>query len=66
MKAKANTSPEILTLRQVAQLLHCHPSTLYRMASRGEVPSFRLGGSWRFQRDAIDEWIARRTIRSAG
>lgn len=69
MKAKDKPGPDgaILTLRQVAELLHCHPSTLYRMAGRGEIPAFRLGGAWRFQTAAIDEWIARRTTsRPAG
>jgi excisionase family DNA binding protein len=59
MKAK----PEILTLRQVAEVLHCSPSTLYQLARRGDIPAFRLGGWWRFQARSLDEWIARRTRR---
>jgi len=57
----AGASPQVLTLRQVARLLNCHPSTLYRLAGRGDVPAFRVGRGWRFQRDALEEWIRRRT-----
>jgi Helix-turn-helix domain len=28
---------------------------------RGDIPAFRLGGSWRFPARSFDEWIAKRT-----
>jgi excisionase family DNA binding protein len=50
MKTNNNDSrPEILTVRQLADYLHCHTSTIYRLARRGEIPgAFHLGGTLRF------------------
>src|SRR5260370_40696587 len=46
-KPSANrASPEILTIRQAAELLHCHTATLSRLCAAGEVPAFPLGGRW--------------------
>ncbi len=47
----------ILTIRQAAALLRCHTSTLYRLVKRGEIPAFRLGGSWRFNLDVLERWM---------
>jgi len=51
------TRREILTVRDIANYLHCHQSTIYRLAQRGEIPAFRLGGGWRFKLDEIDRWV---------
>lgn len=48
---------EILTVRGLAEYMHCHQSTIYRLAKRGEIPAFRLGGGWRFKIDQIDRWM---------
>ena len=54
---------DVVTLREAAQYLNCHASTLYRMVNEGDIPGFRLGGSWRFRRSELDEWIASQTVR---
>ena len=48
----------VMTLRDVAEYLHCHYTTAHRLARLGSIPSFMLGGSWRFLKSEIDEWIA--------
>lgn len=48
---------EILTVREVADYLHCHQTTIYRLIRTGQIPAFRLIGSWRFKLDAIDHWM---------
>lgn len=48
---------EILTVKGIAKYLHCHQSTIYRLANRGEIPAFRLGGGWRFKIGEIDRWM---------
>ena len=53
-----NPSDEILTVSTLASYLHCHPSTVYRLLKGKRIPAFKLGSDWRFQRAAIDEWIA--------
>jgi len=49
----------ILTTRMVADYLQCHASTIYRLVNDGRIPHFKLGGDFRFQKAAIDEWIAK-------
>ncbi len=55
---------EILTVRDVAAYLHCHYSTIYRLANDGRIPAFKLGGGWRFKLDAIDRWIKQENVRT--
>lgn len=31
--------------------------TIYRLAASGEIPAFKLGGTWRFSRSDIESWI---------
>jgi excisionase family DNA binding protein len=52
---------EILTLKQVAEYLKCHTSTVYRLVKHGGVPHFRLGSDFRFQKSTIDNWIKNKT-----
>jgi len=33
------------------------PDTLYKYASDGFVPAFKLGNRWRFKRSRLDEWM---------
>ncbi|WP_081601748.1 methylation-associated defense system helix-turn-helix domain-containing protein MAD1 [Paraburkholderia kururiensis] len=50
---------EILTLDEVAAYLKAGKRTVYRLAQKGEIPGFKLGGTWRFRRTELDRWIAR-------
>lgn len=53
-----DTDGEILTLEEVAAYLKAGKRTVYRLAQKGEIPSFKLGGTWRFRRSELDSWIA--------
>lgn len=53
-----NTDGEILTLDEVAVCLKAGKITVYRLARKGEIPAFKLGGTWRFRRSDLDRWIA--------
>ena len=58
---------EVLTIRDVADLLNVGTKTVYTMAQNGELPAFKVGGQWRFRRADIDMWIqARVDARSGG
>jgi excisionase family DNA binding protein len=50
---------EILTIREVAELLKINEKTAYRLAADGKIPGFKVGGSWRFERQEITSWIKR-------
>ncbi len=48
----------ILTVQNVAEYLHVHPSTIYRLVKNKQLPAFRVGSDWRFNRESIDRWRA--------
>ncbi|MFC3122682.1 methylation-associated defense system helix-turn-helix domain-containing protein MAD1 [Agaribacter flavus] len=50
-------SDEILTLREVADYLKLTEKTAYRLAAEGKLPGFKVGGSWRFKRTDLEDWI---------
>jgi excisionase family DNA binding protein len=49
---------EILTPREAAEYLSVHVRTIYRLAKNGDIPGRKVGGSWRFKKDALDEWLS--------
>ena len=51
---------EILTIREVADLLKINEKTAYKLASAGKIPGFKVGGSWRFDRQDIAACINRK------
>jgi excisionase family DNA binding protein len=59
MEPKSN----ILTVRQLAMYLNMASVTIYRLAARGELPGTKVGGQWRFHKQAIDEWLSRKPER---
>ena len=62
----ANKKMEVATVEEVANYLHCHPSTIRRLLKRHEIPGFRVGKRWRFKIDEIDAWCRRRTAVDRG
>jgi excisionase family DNA binding protein len=47
---------KVMTVREVSAYLRVHPSTLYRLLKRHQVPAFRIGSDWRFNVEAVDRW----------
>ncbi|TXH34383.1 MAG: DNA-binding protein [Burkholderiaceae bacterium] len=52
---------EIFTLDEVAAYLKVGKRTVYRLAAAKRIPAFKVGGSWRFSRAEIDDWIRRQS-----
>jgi excisionase family DNA binding protein len=52
---------DILTLDEVAVYLKAGKRTVYRLATSGQIPAFKLGGTWRFRRSELDRWIGIQT-----
>ncbi|WP_439510968.1 helix-turn-helix domain-containing protein [Marinimicrobium koreense] len=48
---------EVITLKEVADLLKVHERTVYRLAAKGEIPAFKVASNWRFRLEDIDCWI---------
>ncbi|KPJ64513.1 hypothetical protein AMK68_01480 [candidate division KD3-62 bacterium DG_56] len=53
----------IMTVSETAAYLRMNRMTIYRLAQEGKIPAFKVGGSWRFDRQGIDEWIAQQVQR---
>ena len=52
---------EVMDIRQASDYLGISPDTLYKYASDGFVPAFKLGNRWRFKRSRLDEWMDRQS-----
>lgn len=48
----------MMTARQVAELLGVHENWVYDQAAGGELPSYKIGGTRRFDADELRAWIA--------
>jgi excisionase family DNA binding protein len=48
----------MMTVHQVAELLGVHENWVYDQAASGELPSYKLGGTRRFDPDELRGWIA--------
>ena len=48
---------DVLTIKEAAVYLRCHPRTLQKMAIRGEIPAKKIGSLWRFSRQRLQEWM---------
>lgn len=49
---------EIMTPREAAEYLSVHVRTIYRLAKNGNIPGRKIGGSWRFKKEALDDWLS--------
>jgi len=50
-------SDEILTVKEVADYLKLAEKTAYRLVAEGKLPGFKVGGSWRFKKEDLQQWI---------
>lgn len=57
---------EVMDIRQASDYLGISPDTLYKYASEGFVPAFKLGNRWRFKRTKLDEWMDRQSEQNSG
>jgi excisionase family DNA binding protein len=51
------TGDEVMTAREVAELLRMPTSTVYELARKGVLPASRLGRTWRFLRPRLEELL---------
>jgi excisionase family DNA binding protein len=53
------TELQLLTCKEVAQLLRISQETVRHLATNGELPGRKVGRAWRFPRAAVDEYFRR-------
>ena len=46
----------ILTVKEAADYLKVHPSTMYRLLNQRRVPAFKVGSDWRLILEELDRW----------
>ena len=57
-RSVADMTDEVLTIKEIAELLKLAEKTVYSMAQRGELPMFKVRGQWRMHRADFDNWMA--------
>jgi len=50
---------EIMTTKEVAKYLKLHAITICKLSKEGKIPAIQIGRVWRFDKEVIDEWIAK-------
>lgn len=48
---------DLLTTKQLQEILRVDRTTIYRMADSGRVPGIKVGNQWRFSRQQIEAWL---------
>ncbi|MGD8624206.1 MAG: PocR ligand-binding domain-containing protein [Anaerolineae bacterium] len=48
---------DLLTTKQLQELLQVDRITIYRMLNDGRLQGFKVGGQWRFSRHEIEAWL---------
>lgn len=49
---------DLLTTRQVQELLQVDRTTVYRMLKDGRLPGVKVGKQWRFHREAVNQFLS--------
>jgi excisionase family DNA binding protein len=57
---RPHREPDVLTVAQLAEWLQVDATAIAELAESGELPGRKLAGEWRFARDAVLDWLARR------
>jgi excisionase family DNA binding protein len=47
----------ILTLEELADYLKLSPEVVLKQANQGRLPGRKIEDTWRFLKDAIDDWL---------
>jgi excisionase family DNA binding protein len=47
---------KVMTVGEVSAYVRVHPTTVYRLLKRNQIPAFHVGSDWRFNIEAIDHW----------
>ncbi len=56
---------DMLTAKEMQELLQVDRSTIYRMAEMGRLPAIKVGKQWRFPGDQVETWLKSQTAAPA-
>lgn len=55
--AEEKMTSDIMTIKEVCEYLKLNEKIPYRLATEKKMLDFKVGGSWKFRKGEIDEWI---------
>lgn len=47
----------LMTVKEAAQYLQLNYMTVYKLAQKGKIPVSKIGGTWRFKKEILDDWL---------
>jgi excisionase family DNA binding protein len=53
--------PAIWTVHDVAEYLRMSKAKVYRLVKEQRLPVVRIGKTWRFRKDLLDDWLSQGT-----
>jgi excisionase family DNA binding protein len=65
-ESNAPMMDDLLTARQLQDLLKVDRTTIYHMLRAGRLPGFKVGGQWRFSRADIETWLTAKQFAHLG
>ena len=54
--------PTLITVDELATVLRCQPEKVYRLAARGELPSYKVEGRRLFSEAEVAQWLEQRKV----
>jgi excisionase family DNA binding protein len=58
MAKKQGSDGQLMTIHELAVYLHLDEVTVNKLVASGKIPALQVDRQWRFQKQAIDQWIA--------
>ena len=52
-----NNTKDILTLKELQELMHIGKNTALRLVQSGEIEAFKIGKQWRVTKESIQKYI---------
>lgn len=52
---------QLLNTKQVAELLNISMPSLYKMLASGKIPTIKVGGSYKFDKEEVIEYFREKT-----
>lgn len=52
-----NNTKDVLTLKELQELLHIGKNTALRLVQSGEIEAFRVGNRWRVMKESVAKYI---------
>ena len=57
---RPSSPPDVLTVAELSAWLQVDEQAVTELAEQGDLPGRKLAGDWRFAREAVLDWLAKR------